>query len=188
VIPIRTLLGVGMVLTGIGLLLNSGLDGGSSWTHFLPGFVVSGFGVGMVNPPLATTQVGVVPPQRSGMASGIGNTFRQVGIATGIAGLGAIFQHAVTAKTNAALGGTGFSVHGDALSSGNIGGLLRGLQPDQRQRAVEAFHTGFAGALNEILVIGAVVALIGAVAGFLLVRREDFVSSPAAEPAAAAAA
>ena len=36
------------------------------------------------------------------MASGINNTFRQVGIATGIAGLGAIFQHQVTANTTRA--------------------------------------------------------------------------------------
>jgi EmrB/QacA subfamily drug resistance transporter len=190
VIPIRVLLGVGMVLVGVGLLLNSGLDATSSWTHFLPGFVLSGFGVGLINPPLATTQVGVVPPQRSGMASGIGNTFRQVGIATGIAALGAVFQHAVTAKTLDALGTPppGAGDLGATLSSGNVAGLLRGLPPDQRQRFIEAFHTGFAGALNEILIIGAIVALAGALAGFALVRREDFISTPAAEPAAAAAA
>ena len=50
----------------------------------------------MVNPPLASTAIGVVPVERSGMASGINSTFRQVGIATGIAGLGAVFQHSVT--------------------------------------------------------------------------------------------
>ena len=47
-------------------------------------------GVGMVNPPLASTAVGVVPPQRAGMASGISSTFGQVGIATGIALLGTL--------------------------------------------------------------------------------------------------
>jgi hypothetical protein len=121
------------------------------------------------------------------MASGIGNTFRQVGIATGIAALGAIFQHAVTAKTLDALG-SGPRLGGDvgsALSSGNLGGVLRALPPDQRGRFVEAFHAGFAGALNEILVIGAIVALAGAVAGFALVRREDFVTAEAAAPEAA---
>ncbi|HEY3018733.1 MAG TPA: MFS transporter, partial [Solirubrobacteraceae bacterium] len=187
VVPVRVLLGVGMVLVGVGLLLQSGLDAGSHWTHFLPGFIAAGFGVGLINPPLATTQVGVVPPQRSGMASGIGNTFRQVGIATGIAALGAIFQHAVTAKTLDALG-SGPRLGGDvgsALSSGNLGGVLRALPPDQRGRFVEAFHAGFAGALNEILVIGAIVALAGAVAGFALVRREDFVTAEAAAPEAA---
>jgi EmrB/QacA subfamily drug resistance transporter len=188
VIPIRLLLGVGMLLVSGGLLLNSGLNPDSTWTHFLPGFIISGIGVGLINPPLATTQVGVVPPQRSGMASGIGNTFRQVGIATGIAGLGAIFQHAVTAKTLAALGGA--APRGDlaqTLSSGNVGGVLRSLPPDQRVRFLDAFHSGFAGALNEVLVISAIVALVGAVAGFLFVRQEDFLTSEAAEPSALAA-
>ncbi|MGH3000014.1 MAG: MFS transporter, partial [Gaiellaceae bacterium] len=64
----------------------------SGWTTLLAGFLIGGFGIGMVNPPLATTAVSVVPPQRAGMAAGVNNTFRQVGIATGIAGLGAIFQ------------------------------------------------------------------------------------------------
>ena len=69
----------------------------------MPGFVLAGAGIGLINPPLASTAVGVVHHSRSGMASGINNTFRQVGIATGIAGLGAIFQHDVTHNTTAAL-------------------------------------------------------------------------------------
>ena len=90
-----------------------------------PASSLAGVGIGMINPPLASTPVGVVPPQRSGMASGIGNTFRQVGIATGIAGLGAIFQHAVPAKTIDALGTDAARRRADlgaALSSGNPGG------------------------------------------------------------------
>ena len=43
--------------------------------------------------PLASTAVGVVEPARAGMASGINSTLRQVGIATGVAALGAIFSH-----------------------------------------------------------------------------------------------
>ena len=75
----------------------------SGWTVLIPGFLLAGVGVGMINPPLASTAIGVVHHSRSGMASGINNTFRQVGIATGIAGLGAVFQHEVTRKTTAAL-------------------------------------------------------------------------------------
>ncbi|HEX4837366.1 MAG TPA: hypothetical protein VFV03_02430, partial [Solirubrobacteraceae bacterium] len=52
-----------------------------------------GVGVGLVNPPLASAAIAVAPPARSGMASGANSTFRQVGIATGIAALGAVFQH-----------------------------------------------------------------------------------------------
>jgi EmrB/QacA subfamily drug resistance transporter len=90
--PIRILFGVGMSLVGVALLLMHGVTSQSTWTTLLPGFLVGGIGVGIVNAPLAATAVGVVEPRRAGMASGINNTFRQVGIATGIAGLGAIFQ------------------------------------------------------------------------------------------------
>ena len=54
----------------------------------------------MANPALATAAIGVVEPRRSGMASGINSTFRQVGVATGIAAWGAIFQHVVDAEVH----------------------------------------------------------------------------------------
>jgi hypothetical protein len=38
-------------------------------------------------------------------------------------------------------------------------------------------HTGFTGALNEILMIAAIIAFLGAIAGFALVRRRDFVAA-----------
>ena len=91
-VPVRLLIGPGLIIIGGGLLLMRGLDAASAWTHLIPGMIVAGAGVGMVNPPLASTAVGVVPPQRAGMASGISSTFRQVGIATGIALLGTLFS------------------------------------------------------------------------------------------------
>ena len=91
-VPIRILLGTGMSLVTIALYLMYGVQVSSGWTTLLAGFLIGGIGIGMVNPPLATTAVSVVPVQRAGMAAGVNNTFRQVGIATGIAGLGAIFQ------------------------------------------------------------------------------------------------
>jgi len=91
-VPIRILLGTGMGLVTIALYLMYGVQVSSGWTTLLAGFLIGGIGIGMVNPPLATTAVSVVPVQRAGMAAGVNNTFRQVGIATGIAGLGAIFE------------------------------------------------------------------------------------------------
>jgi EmrB/QacA subfamily drug resistance transporter len=91
-VPVRYLLGVGMGLVTVALYLMHGVRDSSGWTTLLAGFLIGGVGIGMVNPPLATTAVSVVPPQKAGMAAGVNNTFRQVGIATGVAGLGAIFQ------------------------------------------------------------------------------------------------
>jgi EmrB/QacA subfamily drug resistance transporter len=103
-VPVRWLIGPGLLLVGGGLLLMRGIDAGSSWTHLIPGFVVAGLGSGLVNAPLASTAVGVVEPRNAGMASGINTTFRQVGIATSIAALGSIFatkMHGATAADSA---------------------------------------------------------------------------------------
>ena len=96
--PAQGFIGGGLVLIAIALVLMHGLDADSGWTALLPGFLVAGVGVGMVNPPLASTAIGVVAPWRSGMASGINNTFRQVGIATGTAAYGALFQHLLESR------------------------------------------------------------------------------------------
>jgi hypothetical protein len=54
----------------------------------LPGLLIMGVGIGLSNPSVTYAALGVVPATRSGMASGVSNTFRQVGIALGIAVLG----------------------------------------------------------------------------------------------------
>ena len=91
-VPLRFLFAIGMSLVGASLLLMHGITHSSHWTTLLAGFIAGGIGVGLVNAPLAVTAVGVVEPRRAGMASGTNNTFRQIGIATGVAALGAIYQ------------------------------------------------------------------------------------------------
>jgi EmrB/QacA subfamily drug resistance transporter len=89
-VPLRLLISLGLALSGAGLLLMAGLAADSSWTHLIPGLVLAGAGSGLVNPALAATAVGVVPHRAAGMASGINSTFRQVGVATGIAVFGTL--------------------------------------------------------------------------------------------------
>lgn len=186
-LPVRLMMSAGLALVGTGLLLMRGLDAGSDWTALLGGFLVAGAGIGLVNPPLASTQIGVVEPQRSGMASGIGNTFRQVGIATGIAGLGAVFQHTVAQKSLEAVRAQGSPGYfgdgpglGAAIANGPIADIGETLPLDARMRLQEAATSGFTGALNELLVIAAVVAFAGALAAFVLIRQSDFVVAPSA--------
>jgi EmrB/QacA subfamily drug resistance transporter len=91
-VPVRLMIGLGLGLIGLGLLLMRGLSGESDWKHLIVGMAIAGVGSGFVNTPLASTAVGVVRPDRAGMASGINATFRQVGIATAVAVLGSIFD------------------------------------------------------------------------------------------------
>ena len=202
-VPIRLLLGVGLLLVSGGLFAMTAVDASSGWTVLIPGFLIAGAGVGLINPPLASTAVGVVHHSRSGMASGINSTFRQVGIATGIAGLGAVFQHDLTRKTTLAMVSSGpgrqvlGAAHGQlsaALVSGEVSQLARHLSPAARAALTHSYRVGFTGAFTSILEIAAAVALAGALLAFALVRSRDFVSAgelPAAqtppEPVAAAA-
>jgi len=183
-IPIRALLGVGLVMVGIALLLMHGVELGDSWTTLLAGFLFAGAGVGMVNPGIAQTAIGVVPPQKAGMASGINNTFRQVGIATGVAALGAIFQSQVSSKL-AELAPSAPPSFADAVASGGIHAAVQAAPPSAHAQLTTAANQAFISGFNEILLVGAVVALVGAVAGFVLVRSSDFVAAPEGEPAAA---
>jgi hypothetical protein len=81
-----------------------GLTVSSSWTALIPGLLLTGFGIGIANPAIAKIALGVVPPQRTGMASGISNTFRTAGLATDVAALGAVFQHHLATSLGAQLG------------------------------------------------------------------------------------
>jgi MFS family permease len=102
-IPARWLIGPGLLLVGLGLLLMRGLSPGSDWTHLILGFAIAGAGSGTVNPPLASTAVGVVREQDAGMASGINSTFRQIGIAIAVAALGSVFAAHMSHATPATL-------------------------------------------------------------------------------------
>ncbi len=186
-VPVRLLLGTGMLMTSVGLLLMRGLTPNSHWTALLAGFLVAGAGVGLVNPALAATAIGVVPPQRSGMASGINNTFRQVGIATGIAALGAIFESTLKNKLGPALAHTPVAGHAAALSKAVAAGgaqqVVASTPAKFRPEATAAIHSAFASAMNDVLLVGFIVALVGAVLAYALVRRSDFVTAGAGEQA-----
>jgi EmrB/QacA subfamily drug resistance transporter len=191
-LPVRAFLGAGLVLVGCGLLLMGGIDPSDGWTTLLAGSILGGIGIGFVNPALATAAVGVVEPRRSGVASGINGTFRQVGTATGIAGLGALFQAKVSDELGAALAGLPLPAGAherlsEAVNSGAVENAARAAPPAARETLVAAAQRAFIDGLNEILIVAAVVALVGAILGFALVRRRDFVVQAGGEAAQAPA-
>ena len=178
-VNLGTLAGLGLLLVGTGLLLMRLVEPGDAWTVLLPGFIVAGAGVGLTNPAIASGAVGVVEPARAGMASGINSTFRQVGIATGIAALGAIFQHRVESGTADALGATAQQEAGPAQAPRLDGETLSALPLDAFPPQVrDAVEIGFVGALDDVLLVAGIVALVGAALSFALIRRRDFATPP----------
>jgi EmrB/QacA subfamily drug resistance transporter len=179
-VPARLLIGPGLIMVGVGLLLMRGLNAGSSWTHLIPGMIVSGLGIGLVNPPLASTAVGVVRPQQAGMASGINSTFRQVGIATGIALLGALFSNMVRSEVLTHVAAVpGLSRRAPqiatAVQSGEIGQVIGQLPVHARQAVALITRAAFTTGLNHILLVAAIIALVSGVVALAAIRSKDFV-------------
>ena len=177
--PARWLIGPGLLLVGIGLILMAGLSGDSTWTHLIPGFIVSGLGGGMVNPPLASTAIGVVPPHQAGMASGVNSTFRQVGIATGIAALGSIFAAALERNLAHALAVPSLAVStasaprvATMVRQGQVGQLLASLPAATRGQVAAALRSAFAAGLNDLLLVTGALAFAGALCALLLIRSK----------------
>jgi MFS family permease len=162
-LPLRVFLVGGLTLIGCSLLLMHGLTVTSEWTALLPGFVVGGLAIGIISPALAAAMVGVLSVQRSGLASGVNNTFRQLGIGIGIAVLGAIYQHSVSGRVNDAITATG---------SQEAGRLVGENQLDHVQIAGRSFadaaHAGAVDGLNTIFLVSALVAFTGAAAAWPL--------------------
>jgi len=158
-VQVRWLLGVGLAVCGVSLVLMARVHADSGWTVLLAGFLLGGVGIGIVNPSLASAAVGVVPPERSGMASGTNNTFRQVGIATGIAGLGALFEGRISSHLTSALG--------HSPGHGLVAGVAAGaFPPGIAGPARGAFVSG----LHALLLVAAAVAFAGAISSLVLFR------------------
>jgi Major Facilitator Superfamily len=183
-VPARLMMSTSLALGGVGLLLMSGIEAGDEWTTLLGGFLVAGAGVGLLNPVIADVAVSVVPRAQSGMAAGINDTFRQVGVAVGIAVWGAIFVGRgadkvaeLTAGTPAATGGRPRELV-EAASSGNLDHALAAVPPGARQTLSNAAGEGFLTGLNDVLVLGALLCFAGAVLALWLVRESEIEREP----------
>jgi hypothetical protein len=174
-IPIRVLLGTGLAVVGVGLLLMHGISAESGWTTLLAGFLAAGVGIGITNPGIGQAAIAVVPVEKSGMGSGINTTFRQVGIATGVAGLGAVFQSRVDSKLAELLPNAPDGL-GEVVASGGSRAVAElPLPPTIHDKAVHAADVAFVSGLNTIILIAAIISFAGAALGFLLTRSSDFV-------------
>ncbi|HEX8753774.1 MAG TPA: MFS transporter [Solirubrobacterales bacterium] len=181
----RYLMSAGLALCGMGLLVTTGLNIHSDWTALLVGFLIAGTGVGLLNPVVADVALSVVPKERSGMAAGINDTFRQVGIAVGIAAWGAIFLGAGAAKTQQVAAGAVDHTQARQLVEATSGGALHqavaAVPPGARSVVRNAAEQGFLHGLNEILLLGALLSFAGAALALWLVREGEIEREGSAE-------
>jgi predicted MFS family arabinose efflux permease len=108
--------GLGLVAVGLFMFLNVQVD--SSWTALLPGFLVASVGTGIFNPAVSAVALGSAPQHMSGLAAGVNDTFRQAGIAVGVAAFGAMVP------SSAGLGGGNPQAYVDGLHTALLAGAV----------------------------------------------------------------
>ena len=187
-VPVRWLIGPGLILVGAGLLVMSGLDPASTWTHLIAGFVISGIGAGLVNPPLASTAIGVVAPERGGMANGINLTFRNIGVAAAIAAYGSILVTALHTNLAHALSATPSlasrtSQIATSVRQDDIAAAIHTAPASLQGQLAAAIRSSYVHDINDLLVVSGVVALVGGAASLALIRTKDFVARTHPTPA-----
>jgi len=128
----RAMISGGLGLAAVGLAAMTMAGSHSSWAALLVGELVVGVGTGLFNPALSNVALSVVSDRESGLAAGVNDTFRQMGIAVGIAALGAV----IPAR--------------DALGSGSAAGYVAGLH----DALLIATVVAAAGSLATMALIG----------------------------------
>jgi EmrB/QacA subfamily drug resistance transporter len=112
----RLMVAGGLALVSAGMVLFTLAGVGSSWTIILPGAMVALIGTGLFNPALTAVALGTVATEQSGVAAGVNDTFRQAGIAVGVAALGALIP------AQAAFGGGSPQEYVDGLHNALLAG------------------------------------------------------------------
>jgi EmrB/QacA subfamily drug resistance transporter len=183
--PPGALLGTSILLIAVGMGLIATVSPEDSWLALLPSMVVMGVGMGMFNPPRSMLTVGVVEPAKAGMATGIGETFQQVGVAVGVAAFGALFQSKVVAAVGtsplAAGGEAGDRNIGHTIASGAGNELPAGASSNSGERAADIARVIFVDSFGSVMLVCAIVCAVGALIAYGLVRAADLHESAVGE-------
>ncbi len=168
-------------LGAAGLALLVLLGPPSDALRLLPGLVLFGAGAGLVNPTMTVAALAAVPPDQSGMASGVNNAARQFGIAAGIAGFGAAVQSAVAGGVTARLGAGGVPADPARAAGGRAAdGDLAPAPGIDPAALAEAYRGAYGDALDVVLLLGIGIAVLGTAVVLVLVRPPRTTAEPCA--------
>ena len=177
----RVVLTIGLVVVAAGNLVTA-----VTVTAHMPitvvgiGMLLTGCGAGILNGETAKVSMSVIPPERGGMASGIGGTLRFVGLVTGITGLGAILtneteRHFIHAASAAGLQNAG----GEAdfvvsrIIAGDIAGVVAPVAESAQGKMIDIARLSFGLGFATVMLVAATIAAGSALLTFIFVSPSE---------------
>lgn len=160
---------IGMGISAVGLIVGLAVNYTTNWTVLIPALLLLGIGGGFVTPFMMDIAVSVVPPQKSGVATGMANAAMPLGTATGVAVNGAILASHVNNGLDdnsifASLPADKASIVRDMVSTGaadKVGGKVADVLPTDQAHALNdlAIHLCSQGTAIVFVVCGVVTFL-----------------------------
>lgn len=154
----RATIAAGFTVTATGFCVLAALTPTSSYAVTAVGLALSGLGTGFAGPATTSTVLSAVPRARAGLGSALNDTHQQLGIAFGVAGLGAL----LSATYRAALPGTA-----SRPAPGSLGETLAQAPPPA---VADAAREAFTRAQSTTFLVAAGCAALGALTAALTLR------------------
>lgn len=149
----KSMLGIALsITTGADLVMAALSHSGVEYWTFASAMTIAGIGAGLLNTETAKAMQGAIPPDQSGMGSGISATVRFGGLLISVAGLGAVLAASTVRVFSGASAQLGLShedaqdlaqrfVTGEVQSATSMSG---GTTAQYHALLTKAFETGFA--------------------------------------------
>ena len=170
----RLPLTIGPMVAAAGLALfgRTGIGSGY-WTTVFPAVTVLGLGMAILVAPLTTTAMTAVEAQHAGVASGVNNAVARVAGLIAIAVFGVVLVRHFDSRVNAALDQLDLSTGARAAIDHELPKLAGAevptlVEPARRMEVSRAIDESFVSSFRVVMVTAAGVALMAAVAGFLI--------------------
>ena len=167
----RLLLTAGPAITACGFVLLAlpGLEA-SYWVGYLPGITVMGLGMALTVAPLTTAVMNAVPADRSGIASGVNNAVSRFAWLIAVAALGGLAIGQFSTALSGLVGAEALMLGDEILKLGGAS-VPDGVAADVAARLEDAIPQAALASFRMILWVGAGLALLSAVVGYVTVGR-----------------
>ncbi|HEY8132662.1 MAG TPA: MFS transporter [Thermoanaerobaculia bacterium] len=183
-IPHKRLVQAGLIINAIAIVvLRFTIGVNMNLTWLIPGLALYGVGLGLVLSQINNLTLSAVPVREAGEASGVTNTFRQIGASLGAAVIGAILISTILIRLDAAVAEsatippqskTAITRMLDAQATGlafGESGIFDSLRPQIRNEMMALRRTATTVGIQRAFLCGTLFALMGLAVSTLLPLR-----------------
>jgi len=166
----KIVVGTGLLIAATGLGLGSLLTPDSSYLQVAGMLVVLSFGMALTMAPATESIMGSLPPAKAGVGSAVNDTTRELGGALGVAVLGSVLSTAYSSKLLDVLAGTPTPPEAAEAASEQLGAALAIAEEvggGAGAALAEAARSAFVDGMGTSLLVGASIAVLGALSVFV---------------------